>query len=140
MLHRVSKGRLTGASACGRVQTVSVRSIDDWINEIGSGWRPLVRILDANLRVIDPDYTIDQVKEKFGGLRFYFSSERYSELEPLVDEAEIRSFKLCENCGEPGSVEGSGGWLRTLCSSCREKDNEAREKLAQKVVEERTAK
>jgi len=110
--------------------------IEQWINDVGPGWRPLVRDLDAKLRAIDPDYTIDQVKEKFGGLRFYFSSERYGELEPLVNEAERQSFKLCEDCGEPGSIEDSGAWLKTLCSDCRKKENERRAKYEKQVAEE----
>ena len=31
--------------------------------------------LDAQLAALDPEYTVHQVKEKFGGLRFYIGSD-----------------------------------------------------------------
>ena len=42
-----------------------------------------------------------QVKEKFGGLRFYYSGgDDY--IRGLVDMAESMSYKTCEVCGSPG--------------------------------------
>jgi hypothetical protein len=34
-------------------------------------WYDLVSKLDDDLKAIDSDYTVVQVKEKFGGLRYY---------------------------------------------------------------------
>lgn len=42
-----------------------------WIS-CGAGWYPLLVQLDADISAIAPDYEVHQVKEKFGGLRFYF--------------------------------------------------------------------
>ena len=39
------------------------------------GWYPLIAELDANIAKIFPDYEIQQVKEKFGTLRYYWSAE-----------------------------------------------------------------
>ena len=41
--------------------------------ECGDGWEPLIRRLCGDLRKIGPeaDFRVAQVKEKFGGLRFY---------------------------------------------------------------------
>lgn len=36
-------------------------------------WYPLVLKCHEELLEIDPNYTIFQIKEKFGGLRYYFS-------------------------------------------------------------------
>lgn len=36
------------------------------------GWYPLLVALDKELAAIDPDYQVLQVKEKFGGLRYYY--------------------------------------------------------------------
>jgi hypothetical protein len=50
-------------------------------------------------------FEVYQVKEKFGGLRFYNNhpSER---IEQLCTEAAVRSFHVCEICGGPGSSAG----------------------------------
>lgn len=54
-----------------------------------------------------------QVKEKFGGLRFYFNGgDEY--IDGIVSMAESMSYRTCEVCGNPGSPT-DGGWIRTLC-------------------------
>jgi len=67
-----------------------------------------------------------QVKEKFGGLRFYMTCGS-SEIFNLVEEAETLSYKTCEECGGPGEERG-GGWIRTLCNNCHENWEEIRKK------------
>jgi hypothetical protein len=56
---------------------------------------------------------VQQIKEKFGGLRFYYDGgdERISGLETM---AEIWAGRTCETCGDRGERR-SGGWMRTLC-------------------------
>jgi hypothetical protein len=67
-----------------------------------------------------PEYfpvKFDQVKEKYGGLRLYFSGgDKY--VEGLVSMAEAMSYKICEVCGNKGQPN-EGGWITTLCDSCR---------------------
>lgn len=98
-------------------------SIEVWENDVGAGWRPLIRGLDANLRDLDPDYRIGQVKEKFGGLRYYidsFAEEHREEAYRLIRLAEEVSFRICENCGGPGErCNLNGYWVRTLCQHCQ---------------------
>lgn len=36
-------------------------------------WKILARAIDKYIKEYDPDYVIQQVKEKFGGMRYYFS-------------------------------------------------------------------
>ena len=67
-----------------------------------------------------------QVKEKFGGLRFYMTMGT-DEVYGLIDKAEALSRKTCEECGEPGE-ERSGGWIHTLCNNCHENREEIRAK------------
>lgn len=57
--------------------------------------------------------TVNQVKEKFGTLRFYYSGGD-SYIDGLVAMAESMSANTCEECGAPGKTVG-GGWLTTLC-------------------------
>jgi len=61
-----------------------------------------------------------QVKEKFGGLRFYISGgDDY--IYGMIDFAEHLSYKICEKCGSTENVEQTkGGWIATLCSKCME--------------------
>jgi hypothetical protein len=60
-----------------------------------------------------PQVTLDQVKEKFGTLRFYYTGgDDY--ISGMVRMAESMSALTCEECGSPGRVR-RGGWIRTLC-------------------------
>jgi hypothetical protein len=60
-----------------------------------------------------PQVTLDQVKEKFGTLRFYYSGgDEY--IAGLVSMAESMSGVTCEECGKPGT-RTSGGWIKTAC-------------------------
>lgn len=67
-----------------------------------------------------------QVKEKYGGLRFYMTSGT-DEIFDLIKKAEELSYKTCENCGEPG-YQRSGGWIYTLCDTCHKNWDEIRAK------------
>ena len=55
-----------------------------------------------------------QVKEKFGGLRFYIvGGDDY--IRGLIDFAEAMSYDICEVCGEKGHLRNDKPWIRTLC-------------------------
>lgn len=71
-------------------------------------------------RVI-PQLVAEQIKEKFGGLRFYFyGGDEFCE--GVVHMAESMSYKTCETCGKPGKPN-EVGWISTLCEDCRKKRN-----------------
>ena len=59
-----------------------------------------------------------QVKEKFGGLRFYYDGGDEF-IHGLVSMAEGLSCHTCEECGSPGT-QNDKGWIHTLCETCRE--------------------
>ncbi len=66
---------------------------------------------------IIPQVTLDQVKEKFGTLRFYYTGgDEY--ISGLVSMAESMSGVTCEECGNSGTTGGQG-WLVTLCETHR---------------------
>ena len=69
-------------------------------------------LIDAIYDRLPEDAHVLQVKEKWGGLRFYVSGT--TELLDFIDEMEARSLKTCEVCGQPGKPR-EGGWIRTLC-------------------------
>lgn len=62
-----------------------------------------------------------QVKEKFGGLRFYVSGgDEY--IDGMITLAESLSMRTCEECGSPGKRRGRG-WIYTACDAhTREED------------------
>lgn len=61
-----------------------------------------------------------QVKEKFGTLRFYYIG---GNIDDLVEEAELKSEKICAECGNEKNVKASpGGWINYLCEDCINKD------------------
>ena len=93
-----------------------------WGLSVGDGWYDILDRLSAKLEPMG--IKAAQVKEKFGGLRFYFYgySERdnVEEAYEYVNEAEAEAAKTCEQCGAPGQLYGQG-WLTTLCKTCAEK-------------------
>ena len=93
--------------------------------EVGDGWFTLLEQLLKQIKSMNPPegFQIQQVKEKFGGLRFYHNGAYKSDIDAVVNFAEGLSYKICEECGNPGSTKGGKGWIRCLCLSCREKLN-----------------
>jgi hypothetical protein len=85
---------------------------------VDQGWEPLLDNLCKQLVPIVEDakledFSVDQVKEKFGGLRFYVSSMTKEGWE-LISKAENDSYNICEDCGQPGQAR-QGSWIRTQC-------------------------
>lgn len=58
---------------------------------------------------------VAQIKEKFGGLRFYIDGERDDYIRGLIDMAEVWAANTCEICGERGEHRDDAGSLATLC-------------------------
>lgn len=87
----------------------------DSLTEHMPGWSLIVKNLVDKLFELGWDGKIEQIKEKFGGLRFYIlsSDERWTQ---AIDEAEKLSCRTCEECGAAGAnFSIGGGWLKTLC-------------------------
>ena len=62
---------------------------------------------------------IVQIKEKWAGLRFYYDGgDDY--ISGAVALAEDMSYKTCEECGNPGTLNKEG-WYRVRCEACRAK-------------------
>ena len=103
--------------------------------EAGSGWYELIRKLCRELMEAcaqagrENDLVVDQVKEKYGELRFYFHLEggTVEENAPLnhrlydmIERYEETSKQVCELCGAPGELRelklrGGMVWYQTLC-------------------------
>jgi hypothetical protein len=62
----------------------------------------------------------DQIKEKYGDLRFYVSVYDADKIEDsiiddIIYEAERKSRNTCEVTGENGVLCKRGGWIKILC-------------------------
>jgi hypothetical protein len=61
---------------------------------------------------------IAQIKEKFGGLRFYVRGPLSDDLRAQILQAENEiSLCICERCGAPEKLR-EGRWRRTYCDNC----------------------
>jgi len=89
----------------------------------------LAEIVAGDFRTVPesiPQVTLDQVKEKFGTLRFYYSGgDDY--IDGMVSLAESMTGVTCESCGNIGESRG-GGWIHTYCDPCEEARELARKK------------
>jgi hypothetical protein len=81
-------------------------------------WRRSMKNLGFKTFVVSPDtgFAVQQVKEKFGTLRFYCPGN--DAIYRYVRLAERLSAVTCEDCGKPGTQNDSG-WIRTQCEECR---------------------
>ena len=123
-----------------------------WGFSCGNGWLSIIDEMSCRLEALNliyyPKYKVriqmDQVKEKFGTLRAYFSvicedTERTNEQEAIItalnsqaDEivrwAENRCYDTCEDCGSQIGTEWSPrcttvGWITYICDTCAVKRN-----------------
>lgn len=90
---------------------------------VGKGWWHIIEALCANIQShidwknrkdqVVEQVVVAQVKEKFGGLRFYYDGGDDT-VHGMVRMAEALADITCETCGDKGERR-SGGWIRTLC-------------------------
>ena len=81
---------------------------------VEDGWNQLIHDLVEELIQSGWDKKISQVKEKFGGLRFYIENGNI-EFNKIISKYENLSYAICETCGKPGEIDKSKGWLKTVC-------------------------
>lgn len=133
-------------------EDIKARTPRGWYGlSIPRGWEDLVAECHQILVRIHPDYEVHQIKEKFGGLRYYCSIPADSLANGVIGAAEARSQKTCQNCGvvhkhvrmkkdvngnyirdefdermvsqgDPNvELRSRDGWLATLCDACTKK-------------------
>lgn len=83
------------------------------------GWLQLIHDLIEELLAVGWNKQIKQIKEKFGGLRFYIGNGS-EEIFNIISKYESLSYETCEVCGEPGQNRndcgwGGRGWYKTMC-------------------------
>ena len=109
-----------------------------WGFECGDGWFNILDQLMGNIQhhidwknrkeEVVAQVTLDQVKEKFGTLRFYYSGGDDA-IDGMVRMAESMSGVTCEECSAPAQTHGPG-WIRTICEPCETKRETERAEYA----------
>lgn len=97
--------------------------------ECNEGWIDIIDLLCTQLEIINSKYSnpeegifAAQVKQKYGGLRFYINTEGLSEQDSnltndLIQKTEGYSYKTCESCGAPAAQVRKSRYT-TLCDKC----------------------
>lgn len=113
---------------------------EEWLDLAPPGWRALVKELDTQLAARWPNYTIAQIKEKYGTLRFYadpgvttpefpdtdegtlqynaWYATHVDEFQAIISQYEDKSYEICELCGNPGKLGDRHRWWSTRCPDC----------------------
>lgn len=106
---------------------------------VGVGWQQILWDCSAEITAeidsvkqlypVEDLPRVSQVKEKFGGLRFYTGSivlPIADSIRDIILKYVNLSFETCEQCGESGKTRHHFpelpdirfGWVKTLCESC----------------------
>jgi hypothetical protein len=116
-------------------------------HECGEGWKTIIDDTHKKLKYIDPDYKIVQIKEKFGGLRYYYdnSFESYNDIrreimDDIILSAENKASYTCELCGANGwgtnvQIRVHSCWYFGYCQECADKTIKERDSWAVKSTE-----
>lgn len=107
------------SSVCWRISQHE-KNIEDNKKYLAQKNKDIQKDFGISMSGEEPEYfpvKFDQVKEKYGGLRIYFTGgDDY--VDGVIGMAEEYSYKVCEICGNAGKPN-KGGWITTLCDSCR---------------------
>ena len=134
-----------------KAEHASLYTGQDIGDRVGPGWWAILD--DAMTKIEDvmkkyPAYvfSVRQIKEKFGSLRFYYAlrkigqdeyddefvddtiaarDELFGQIAGIIDVAEQKASETCEWCGEPGHT-GGDGWVKTLCDKHHDMSNRKR--------------
>ena len=89
--------------------------------DVDEGWYQIVVDCSKAIDAIYPHYKILQIKQKFGGLRFYLdihgdaTKEQCNEIYKIIRKYEKIAGQTCEATGLPGvPMKSPHGWLKTL--------------------------
>ena len=96
----------------------------------GDGWYTLIDEMCGNIKNRVENVNRDkpeeerivceavQVKEKWGGLRFYVAGgDDFTN--GIINLAESMSYRICSECGNQSTPQKKRGWIYTLCDDCR---------------------
>ena len=89
--------------------------------DVDEGWYQIVVDCSKAIDAIYPHYKILQIKQKFGGLRFYLdihgdaTNEQRNQVYEAIRKYEKLAEQTCEATGLPGvPMKSPYGWVKTL--------------------------
>lgn len=91
--------------------------------ECNDGWYYILDTLCSVIKDSDAEVHVTQIKEKFGGLRFYHegiksnSEQETYKILGAINHAEEMCLNTCEICGKPGEFRNDG-WMKVRCDDC----------------------
>ena len=111
----------------------------EWLEfSIPKGWMELGRKMIEECEAINPTYTIEDMKEKYGSLKVmsftfnYDGSEWHPSYDKEIEEIERRyeelSSRTCCECGKP-ATKYSTGWICPYCDNCGNKGEQYYERF-----------
>jgi hypothetical protein len=98
---------------------------------VPKGWLPIIDKLCGSMQnyidnhvtytkdgVVKPtQVTCSQIKEKFGGLRFYTNGHD-DVIEGMITMAEYLCDRTCQDCGSEEDLGLTKGWVSVICRTC----------------------
>lgn len=99
-----------------------------WLDDFPKGWRKtwgdlicedIHKVLKRTNQI--NDYTIVQIKSKYGSLRWYDNGDKTGEIQDIITKYEHISSRTCEKCGKFPSPVINNGWVICLCEGCFKK-------------------
>ena len=96
----------------------------EWLFLIPEGWVKIAQQMIEECEAIDPTYTIEDMKEKWGHLDVYSciqltddSLHREEQIYKIEQKYWELSAQICSNCGAP-ATKTSTGWILPWCDKC----------------------
>jgi len=98
------------------------KDIETYGCECKPGWWDIIwstsQLLNEISEKLDTPIKVSQIKEKFGGLRYYIHNGTEESYE-IIRKAEDKSYKVCDICGKKGTLSDEG-WMKTRCDEHKE--------------------
>lgn len=100
------------------------------LDDMPDGWRAafgeqmceeIQQVLNKFSSEVAEKFRITQIKEKFGGLRFYTNWSTV-EIDKIIDKYENISYSTCIRCGSPAKWI-TKGWISPFCDNCKPDEN-----------------
>jgi len=114
------------------------------LDDVPKGWEDLILCMAEDIKPLLKesnqlfDFFAIEVKEKFGGLRFYHNCKCPEEVDEIINDYSILSENVCVRCGKPDVLIVPTGWVLPWCRDCY-KDKELWDKLyKESEIEDRT--
>ena len=140
-LYEIDPDFFSEAIACTNGVLTEVDTCMAWGCECGDGWfKPLkkfvrkVKELNAMAKSYNAVFVCEQLKEKYGELRVYYSIKKYDPEKEITDidrvnilesilfdclqQAEKECWNVCEICGCDNDIITTKGYIQRICKQC----------------------